>query len=154
MRFPRIVLIATVLLLGCSSVPMPPGLRPYKIDVQQGNVITQEMVAKLKPGMTKAQVRFALGTPMITDAFHADRWDYVYQYQKGGRIVEQRKVTAVFEDDKLKALEGDVVPGVSTPEQPPAKQGEATQVKPEQAQEDKPKEEKGFFGRMLEKIGL
>ena len=53
-------------------------LKPYKIDVQQGNFLDQEMVAKLKPGMTRSQVRFLLGTPLIADPFHPDRWDYVY----------------------------------------------------------------------------
>ena len=70
---------ATVLALGaCQSVPMLPGLAPYHIDIQQGNVLTQDMVAKLKPGMTRHQVRFVMGTPPITDPFHEDRWDYVY----------------------------------------------------------------------------
>ncbi|HSQ05349.1 MAG TPA: outer membrane protein assembly factor BamE, partial [Burkholderiales bacterium] len=68
-----------LLLAGCSRVPMLPNLTPYKIDVQQGNYITQDMVAKLKPGMTRSQVRFILGTPLIADPFHAQRWDYLYQ---------------------------------------------------------------------------
>jgi len=67
------------------------------------------MVSRLKPGMSKSQVRFALGTPLLTDAFHADRWDYVYLLQKGGKVREKRTVTVVFVDDKLQRLEGDVV---------------------------------------------
>lgn len=85
-----------------------PGLTPHKIDIQQGNYVTQEMVSKLKPGMSKSQVRFALGTPLVTDPFHADRWDYVYVQQKRGRIVEQRHIAVIFKDEKLVRVDGDV----------------------------------------------
>jgi len=85
-----------------------PGLTPHKIDIQQGNYVTQEMVSKLKPGMSKSQVRFALGTPLVTDPFHADRWDYVYVQQKRGRIVEQRHIAVIFKDEKLVRIDGDV----------------------------------------------
>ena len=64
------------LLAGCQTVTLP-GLSAHKIDIQQGNYVTQDMVAKLKPGMTRSQVRFALGTPLIADPFHPDRWDYL-----------------------------------------------------------------------------
>ncbi len=87
---------------------MLPGISPYKMDIQQGNYVTQDMVAKLKPGMSKAQVRFALGTPLVLDPFHAERWDYIYVLQKGGKVVEQRRLIVVFTDDKLLRLEGDV----------------------------------------------
>lgn len=89
---------------------MLPGLTPYKMDIQQGNYVTQDMVAKLKPGMSKAQVRFALGTPLVTDPFHADRWDYMYVMLKRGKIVEQRRLVVLFQEDKLLRLEGDVKP--------------------------------------------
>lgn len=102
MRARILTLVALLLLAGCSSVPS----LPYKIEVQQGNVITQEMVDKLKPGMTKAQVRFALGSPMISDAFHENRWDYIYRLEQAGRLVEQRNLTVFFEDDKLARLGG------------------------------------------------
>jgi outer membrane protein assembly factor BamE len=102
MRARILKLVALLLLAGCSSVPP----LPYKIEVQQGNVITQEMVDKLKPGMTKAQVRFALGSPMISDAFHENRWDYIYRLEQAGRLVEQRNLTVFFEDDKLARLGG------------------------------------------------
>jgi outer membrane protein assembly factor BamE len=78
----------------------------YKIEIQQGNVITQEMVNKLKPGMTRSQVRFALGSPMISDAFHENRWDYLYRFEQRGRLVEQRKLTIFFEDDHLARIDG------------------------------------------------
>src|SRR5688572_31279054 len=99
-----------VLLAGCSQIPFPmlPGLRAHKIDIQQGNYVTQDMVSKVKPGMSRSQVRFALGTPLIADVFHPDRWDYVYVLQKGGRVTEQRRIVVVFRDDKLDRIEGDV----------------------------------------------
>ena len=102
MRARILTLIALLLLAGCSSVPS----FPYKIEVQQGNVITQEMVDKLKPGMTRAQVRFALGSPMISDAFHENRWDYIYRLEQAGKLVEQRNLTVFFEDDKLVRIGG------------------------------------------------
>jgi outer membrane protein assembly factor BamE len=83
---------------ACQKVPMLPGLSAHRIDIQQGNVVTQEMVAKLKPGMTRQQVRFVLGTPPIVDPFHPQRWDYVYYYRKAGTVTEHRR------------LEGDVIP--------------------------------------------
>ena len=100
------------LLAGCKQMPsLPiPTLMPYTMDIQQGNVITQEMVSKLKPGMTPAQVRFILGTPLVVDAFHKDRWDYIYRYSKGGTVQEQRRIVVVFQDDKLARIEGDVIP--------------------------------------------
>lgn len=107
----RIFLIISVLVLaGCSSGSMIP-IKPYRIDIQQGNYVTQEMVAKLKPGMTRSQVRFALGTPLIVDPFRNDRWDYFYMMHKAGELTEQRVVTIVFRGDELLRIEGDVVPG-------------------------------------------
>lgn len=94
-------------------MPVLPGLTPHKIDIQQGNYVTQEMVSKLKPGMSKSQVRFALGTPLVVDPFHADRWDYVYVQQKGGRTVEQRHIAVIFKDEKLVRIDGDVAPAPS-----------------------------------------
>ncbi len=89
---------------------MLPNLTAYKIDIQQGNYISQDMVAKLKPGMTRSQVRFILGTPLVADPFHADRWDYIYRFSQRGRLKEERHITVVFEQDKLARIEGDVVP--------------------------------------------
>jgi len=106
----RYIVLAVLLLAGCGGVPTLPSVTPYKIDIQQGNVVTQEMVAKLKPGMTRQQVRFALGTPLVVDPFRTDRWDYVYLYEKAGKTQEQRRIAVIFKDDKLAHIEGDVVP--------------------------------------------
>lgn len=103
------VLLA-LLLAGCKEMPTLPTLAPYKMDIQQGNVVTQEMVAKLKSGMTRQQVRFALGTPLVVDPFRTDRWDYVYLFEKAGKVKEHRHIAVIFKDDKLVRIEGDVVP--------------------------------------------
>ena len=83
-------------------------LVPHKIDVQQGNYVDQTMLSKLKAGMTKSQVRYVLGTPLITDAFHADRWDYTFIDRPNGKLKSTRRVTVIFEGDKLRRLDGDV----------------------------------------------
>ena len=112
------------MLAGCGSWSNPiDRLSPFKIDIQQGNVIEQAMLDKLKSGMTPSQVRFILGTPLVTDPFHPGRWDYVYLYAPKGKVAERRRVTVVFENDKLKGIEGDVVAGAEAPAQPPAEGG-------------------------------
>ncbi|WP_345247501.1 outer membrane protein assembly factor BamE [Pigmentiphaga soli] len=90
---------------------MPTFIRPYRPDVQQGNWITQSQVDLLRPGMTREQVRFALGSPTLTDIFHADRWDYPYLF-KGGKsgVTEERKFSVYFADDRLVRWEGDPQP--------------------------------------------
>ena len=99
---------------GC-GVPRVPGITPYKPDIQQGNFVSQEMMSQLKPGMTREQVRFILGTPLLVDIFHADRWDYVYwrETQTGKR--ESRKVAVFFSDGKLDRVEGDAQVPLASP---------------------------------------
>lgn len=105
-----LILVFPLLLSGCGSWSNPiDKLSPYKIDIQQGNALDQEKLDKLKPGMTPAQVRFILGTPLVEDPFHPERWDYVYRYVKAGKLTGQRRITVVFEGEKLKRIEGDVV---------------------------------------------
>ena len=154
-RFAGILFLATVL-SGCSSVPRI--VNEYKIDVQQGNVLTQEMVSQLKPGQTKDQVRFILGTPVLADVFHTNRWDYVYRLQKGSTgLVEERKFTVIFDaDGKLARVAGDVTAAqasdaatapVATTREIDLGSIDADAVAP-------PIEEKGFFGKMMESIGF
>lgn len=104
--------MAALLLVSCGSARLPlPGITPYRIEIQQGNFVSQEMVSQLKPGMSKDQVRFVLGTPLIADSFHADRWDYVFRRQKANSSeLEQRKFAVFFADGKLTRIEGDVTP--------------------------------------------
>ena len=103
--------LVPVLLVGfltaCSSVKLG-GIGPHRIDVQQGNALDQESVAKLKPGLNRSQVRFLLGTPLLVDPFRNNRWDYVYTFAKRGQLVEQKRITLFFEDDILQRIEGDV----------------------------------------------
>lgn len=102
--------IASASLFGCGF----PGV--YKIDVQQGNVVTQEMIDQLRPGMTTRQVRFIMGTPLIQDTFAPNRWDYLYSMQAGHNQRVQERVSLVFENDQLVGLAGDFVPGTSRDE--------------------------------------
>jgi len=97
----RLLFLLPMLVAGCM-------LAPHKIDIQQGNYVDQAMVAKLKPEMTRSQVRFILGTPLIADAFHPNRWDYVYLTGKANNVHAQHKITIVFDGDKLKHVEGDI----------------------------------------------
>lgn len=106
----KIILLSVLLVLGaCSnSILQFPGV--YKIDILQGNIITQDMVDKLRPGMTKRQVIFVMGTPLVADPFHQDRWDYVYNYQPGGGERVGEHVTVYFENDALVRITGDYSP--------------------------------------------
>jgi outer membrane protein assembly factor BamE len=115
-----IAFVAPLALAACGWTPRVPGLTPYKVDIQQGNYVTQDMVDKLKPGMTKSQVRFALGTPLVADPFHNDRWDYIYVMQKGGRLAEQRRMVLEYSDDKHQRVEGDVKPAAASAQTPVA----------------------------------
>ena len=105
--------VAVVLVLaagaGCGYAPRIPGVTPYRMEIQQGNFVSQEMVAQLTPGMTKDQVRFILGTPMVTDIFHADRWDYIYWREASNGTRESRKVIVLFENGQLARIDGDVL---------------------------------------------
>lgn len=95
---------------ACSSVPeVTSFLSPYKIDVRQGNFVSQEMVAQLKPGQTRDQVRFILGSPLVADIFHADRWDYVYRYKPGNGEAQERRLAVFFQNNQLVRVAGDVV---------------------------------------------
>lgn len=82
----------------------------YKIDIQQGNVITQEMVNQLRPGMTREQVRYVMGQALLPDAFNRDRWDYVYSFQQGSEPRVQQTLSVFFENDLLVNLEGNFRP--------------------------------------------
>jgi outer membrane protein assembly factor BamE len=87
----------------------------HKIDVEQGNFVTTDMVDKLQPGMTKAQVKQILGTPLLSDVFHANRWDYYFDNAKSGKHLAHKKLTIVFRDDKLESVTGDANPPLPPP---------------------------------------
>ncbi len=113
-------LLAVLSLGGCAYLPSLPTISksetflglitPYRMDIVQGNVVTKEQVALIKPGMARAQVRDILGSPMLTDVFHADRWDYVFTIRRPGTEPQRRAVVAWFKDDKLEKLEAPDLP--------------------------------------------
>ncbi len=107
MRFIALV-FSCLLASGC-------GPFVYKIDVQQGNYVTQDVVARLKVGMTKAETRQLLGTPLLNDVFHADRWDYYYSSVKGGKADDRKRFTVLFKDDKVASFDGQFQPPAPAP---------------------------------------
>lgn len=103
--------IASFLVLsGCNNIGSMDFPGVYKISIPQGNIITQEMVDQLRPGMTKRQVIFVMGTPLVRDPYHQDRWDYVYNFQPGGGERGQERLSVLFENDQLVSLSGDFEP--------------------------------------------
>jgi len=102
-----VLCVAALLLSGCGSVSSFSFPGVYRLDIPQGNIITQEMVDQLRPGLTKNQVIFILGTPLVRDTFHQDRWDYIYSFQPGGGERAQERLTVFFENNQLTHFEGD-----------------------------------------------
>jgi len=140
-------LVGLLALAGCSF----PGV--YKIDIQQGNVVTQDMIDQLRPGMTRKQVRFIMGNPLLIDTFHANRWDYLYSLQPGGGERQQERISLLFNgNDQLVSLSGDFKPGVSRDEAILGKDSGTTVATPAQ-NEEKPKPEKPVKpGSLLDQI--
>ena len=138
------------LLTACSDWSMPeiPDSVPelvHKITIQQGNIVNQAMVNKLRPGMKKRQVRFIMGSPMINDTFHENRWDYIYRIHRSTHApTEKTRVSLFFEQDKLARIEGDMRP---LPVEDVKKKTEVVEV---------PYQERnvGIFDRVLGTVGL
>lgn len=106
---------ALALLAGCTSPLSDSGqlfglITPYRIDIVQGNVVTQELHARVKPGMTRQQVAEVLGTPMLTDIFHADRWDYPFTIKRQGAAPQSRTVTVHFKGNLLERIDAPDLP--------------------------------------------
>lgn len=126
-------LTALALSVGACSLPQikVPDLkipRVYKLSVQQGNVITQEMVDRLEPGMTRNQVEYVMGRPVLQDPFDDDQWVYLYTLEVPDLFVQAFKMVLIFEDDTLVSITGDYVP--TTAEEKTQKEAE------EKAQQD------------------
>lgn len=115
-RFPTALagLLALVSLSGCESLQRTDSLfgliTPYRIDIVQGNAITKEQAALIKPGLSRLQVRDILGTPLLTDPFHADRWDYLFTLRRPGTDAQRRSVVVQFENEVVKSIEAGDLP--------------------------------------------
>ncbi|NOQ77206.1 MAG: outer membrane protein assembly factor BamE [Methylococcaceae bacterium] len=104
-----IVLISSITLSGCSTIMNNlPGV--YTLDIQQGNIISQEVIDQLRPKMTKRQVLYIMGSSMLVDVFHQKRWDYLYSEQLGGKARKQKRLSLFFDGDELIGVQGDYRP--------------------------------------------
>ncbi len=107
-------LVAGLLLTGCESLQRTDSflgfITPYRIDIVQGNAITREQAALIKPGLTRLQVRDVLGTPLVADPFHANRWDYIFTLRRPNTDVQRRSVVVTFEGDVVKTMEAPDLP--------------------------------------------
>jgi outer membrane protein assembly factor BamE len=92
-------ILLVLALAGCGSIV-------HRIDIQQGNVVAPETFLKIRNGMTKTEVRNLAGTPLLTDIFHANRWDYYFRNEKRGELVEQNRFTVYFENERVVRIEG------------------------------------------------
>lgn len=156
----RILAVAAscILLTACSY--KPGFINEYKIDVQQGNVLSQESVSQLKPGQTRDQVRFLLGTPLITDIFHQQRWDYIYRFQNGRTgAVETRKLAVFFDaGGRLERVAGDAdsaeINELTTPVST-ARLVDLSSLSGEAADKPlPPREEPSYFRRLMDMLGF
>lgn len=142
-RFIFLSFILLVAVTGCSSHDggfKLPGV--YRPDILQGNVIEQDMIDKLKPGMDKSKVQFIMGTPALIDPFHPERWEYIYTFAKGGANRQQLHITIFFKDGKLAYLGGDVVSAIRKPPENVNRKSKTIDV-PQNTKK------KGFFSKML-----
>jgi outer membrane protein assembly factor BamE len=160
MRRSRTLLVAASCALIAACSYKPSFINEYKIDIQQGNVLTQEMVSQLKPGQTRDQVRFLLGTPLVTDIFHQQRWDYVYRYLNGQTgQVESRKFTVYFDNEgRLERVAGDVATGESGDLNAPVIKNRLVDLgslSPEQAEKPlPPREPPSYYRRFMDMLGF
>ncbi len=129
---------AALFAAGCAGNKLP-GV--FRLDIQQGNVITQEMIEQIELGMEKRKVRFILGTPLLTDPFNQDRWDYLYSLKRGNGERIQRHISLLFENDLLMRIEGDIR-GDPIPESAQLQQETVVTVPAE-------RRKKGFFAGLV-----
>ena len=108
-------LAASLVLGGCASQMKTSDtlfgfITPYRLEIVQGNVVTKEQFERIKPGLTRRQVRDMLGTPLVTDIFHADRWDYLFAIDRQGAAPQQRSITLHFDGDQLAKIDAPELP--------------------------------------------
>jgi outer membrane protein assembly factor BamE len=148
----RILVVCLILLVGTQVTGC---LNYYRMDIQQGNVVNDEMLAKLRAGMSRDQVRYVLGTPLVDDPFHKDRWDYVYSFKAGGnKSTEQSRVTVFFSNDRAQRFEKDgqsfnpasvAAPAAPAADEPVVIKGDGDAATPK-------KNDKGFLRKTWDKI--
>jgi outer membrane protein assembly factor BamE len=152
---PTLVVVATANLAGCAGEEKPDEYQTsrlenlpfvYRMTVQQGNILNEDNVDQLQPGMTKRQVQYLLGTPLLTDFFNTDRWDYVYTIQRGHQSMERRKLTVFFQEDALVRIEGDLKPN---PQRAATRERQEIVVSVPDHEK-----RKGLIGRSLEAVGV
>lgn len=130
MQFRILTVLLSFLFISACSIP-----KVYKLTVQQGNIVTQEMIDELKVGMTKRQVAYVMGTPLIRSPYQQDRWDYLYTLERRDKVVKDYQVTVFFNDDVYSHFEGEV-----PQEEKPEKQQEVLEDKKENNLLDIPSE--------------
>ena len=116
-RLAILLLPAVLAAPGCGFVGFP-GV--YRIDVEQGNLVDQEMIEQLEPGMSRRQVRFIMGSPLVEDTFNPDRWDYPYVIRNGQTVIREAQVSIFFDGDRLVEVRGDYLPEWARPAGPAA----------------------------------
>ncbi|MFW5426174.1 MAG: outer membrane protein assembly factor BamE [Methylophagaceae bacterium] len=139
------ILASFTLFISACNKDKIPGV--YRIDIQQGNDVTQDMINQLKPDMTKSQVTYIMGTPLLIDTFHPNRWDYIYSFHPGNGSREQRRITLFFQNDLLDHVEGDTRT-VAREDLPQTDKKGANVVVP------LTEKKTGFFRGLLNTIGL
>ena len=120
-------------LIGCGATPLSITDLAHRINIPQGNIITQAQVDQLKPGMNRAQVRFIMGSPTLRDAFHDHRWDYLYRRDNGDGDIQHQQLTVYFDNDTLIRVSGDLTP---TPGAQPASTAPIEARVPPQSDQD------------------
>ncbi len=124
------LVVSSGLISGCSFDSVVGLVDPYRIDVRQGNYVDQEMVAQLRRGMTRDQVRYVLGSPLVVDMFRTDRWDYVYRFRPGSGEAQQRVISLFFAGDVLERIEGDVAAASGEPVAQPQQRSRVVEIPP------------------------
>ncbi len=110
MRTKLILIAASILLASCSWLS---SFSPYKMEIRQGNLITPEMRERIRVGMSRQQISTALGSPLVSDVYHANRWDYIYRLEEKGELVEKQRLTVYFKGDFVARIEDDGLPAAS-----------------------------------------
>ena len=114
----RITLIAVALLLASCGVSRLPSFTPHKMEINQGNLVSPEMRGKLKLGMSRTQVRALMGSPLVADVFHANRWDYAYRLEQNSKLVDQQRMALYFDGEQLVRIDDSNMPPLSAGNQP------------------------------------